>query len=302
MTIQNESGDVELENNVSNGTYAIVTPSFGGDFERCELLTESIKNCGPGWIHYIIVDKHDIPKFRTLADSKTIIMDSREILDSRLIKTPGRSGIWLSFKTPPVRGWMTQQIRKLGIHQIIDQDNFLCCDSDTVFLKRFSKGNFLVNEKLGLLDVDFRDKYVDIWTKKAEQLFGMKPHSVMPRGHVGMMIMWNRRILAQLQNVIEGHCNVNWQIAVARNATFSEYITYGVFVRSMIGYENSPHNPSDVDLVKTNWGKTLNSKQDFADFFQTLLDTQIAAMVHSKDGISVKTYREAVELHWKHNV
>ena len=297
--MQYESGDVSLENNASNGTYAIVTPSFGGDFERCELLTESVKNCGPGWDHYIIVDKHDIPKFRTLADKKTTVMDSREILDGHFIKAPGRSGMWLSLKTPPVRGWMTQQIRKLGIHQKIDQDNFLYCDSDTVFLKKFSREHFLIDRKLGLLDVCFRDKHVDIWTTKAEQLLGLKPRSVVPRGHVGMMIMWNRKIVEQLQKAIEDHCKMNWQIAVARNLTFSEYITYGVFVRSMIGYEHSPHSPSDVDLVKTNWGKSINSEQELASFFQDLLDTQIAAMVHSKDGISVKSYREAVEQNWK---
>ena len=178
----------------------------------------------------------------------------------------------------------------------------MCCDSDTVFLKKFSKENFLIGNKLGLLDVAFRDKNVEIWTQRAEQLLGLRAKSVDPRGHVGMMIMWNRKILQRLQGAIEDNCNTNWQTAIARHSTVSEYITYGVFVRSMIGYDQSPHNPSDIDLVKTNWGKSINSEHELTAFFNEFLDTQIAAMIHSKDRISVESYRKTVERHWKSSI
>lgn len=289
-----------LENDVLNEKYAIVTPSFAGDFDRCELLVESVRQCGPGWNHYIIVDRHDITKFKALSSIRTIIIDSREILDPGLKKVPGRSGIWLGLNSLPVRGWMTQQIRKLGISAIIDETNFLCCDSDTVFLKPFNENNFLIDQKLGLLDVSFCDRNVEKWTLKAEKLLGLPENSVECRGHVGMMILWNRNMLEKLHQAIEEHCQQNWQIAVARHFTFSEYITYGVFVRS-IGYENSPHAPSEVDLVKTNWGKTTHTPAEFETFFSNLLNTQIAAMVHSKDGISVDAYRALVERAWGTN-
>ena len=279
--------------------FAIITPSFGGDFERCELLVESVRNRGPGCSHYIIVDSHDIPRFRSLSSNDTVIVDSREVLDTKFKKIPGRSGVWLGLNTLPVRGWMTQQIRKLGINKIIGETDFLCCDSDTVFIKPFSKDSFLMGPKLGLLDVSFRDHNVEKWTRKAEQLLGLEDGSVEERGHVGMMILWNHAILHQLHQEIERNCGVSWQTAIARQPTFSEYITYGVFVRSVIGYENSPHAPSSIDLVKTNWGKVLKTSGEFEEYFSTLLDTQIAAMVHSKDGTSVKSYRSVVEKVWK---
>jgi len=287
------------ESDIFKDRYAIVTPSFAGDLERCELLVESVRKCSPGWNHYIIVDRHDVPKFRALSSNKTIIMDSREIMDSGLKKAPGRSGIWLSMNTLPVRGWMTQQIRKLGISTKIDETNFLCCDSDTVFLKNFNENSFLVDQKLGLLDVNFCDKNVETWTHKAEKLLGLPRNSVEYRGHVGMLILWNRNMLQRLQEAIEENCQQKWQIAIARHTTFSEYITYGVFVRSVVGYENSPHAPSTVDLVKTNWGQTTRTPAEFEAFFSSLSNTQIAAMVHSKDGISVDAYRTQVENAWR---
>ena len=76
-------------------------------------------------------------------------------------------------------------------------------------------------------------------------------------------------------------------MAVARRLTFSEYITYGTYVRAVVGYDNSPHAPSAVDLVRTSWGMSLDSETALAAFFDSLSGTQIAAMVHSKDDVPV---------------
>ena len=51
--------------------FAIITPSYPPDLERCALLVESLDRCCPGAKHYLIVDRRDISLFRRLASSRT---------------------------------------------------------------------------------------------------------------------------------------------------------------------------------------------------------------------------------------
>lgn len=270
-------------------------------FERCSLLAQSCRELSPSWPHYIIVDKNDLSLFRQLSSPNTIIIDTRELLDPWLRRLPGNSGIWWSKRAPPARGWITQQLRKLAIDRVAQEDNILCCDSDMVFLKRFDSSNFEIDRRLGLLDVGYEDGNCRQWTTRAHSLLGIQAISPVYRGHVGTLIGWRREVLKALHDRIEASTSMPWQEAISRHRTISEYITYGVFVRRILGYEASLHAPSAVDLVKQSWGLNLDSEAKLAQFFSHLGETQIAAMVHSKDRIPTRLYRRHVESCWANN-
>jgi hypothetical protein len=287
-----------LETNISPPT-AVITPSYGGDFERCEMLVESLGHCAPSLHHYVIVDSHDLTRFRHLASARTSIMDSREILDPWLHKMPGRSGYWWSLRTPPVRGWMVQQLLKLGANRVCPEEVLVCCDSDTLFVRPFGYERLLVNGKLGLLDVDYRDDDVVKWTRSARSLLGLAPESNLYRGHVGVVIVWHRSVLEQMQQRIQAVKGLPWQQPISRLRTFSEYVTYGAFVREVIGYEASPHAPSTSRLVKASWGNKLETETEISAFFSSLEPENIAVMVHSKDGVDPSSYRRNVEALWQ---
>jgi hypothetical protein len=113
------------------------------------------------------------------------------------------------------------------------------------------------------------------------------------------MICWNRETVKALQQRIETSTGMNWQVALARTLSFSEYIIYGIFVREVLGYENTDHAPSVAPLVKTSWGSDL--KTDFAidTFFADFDPKTVAVMVNSKDGIDPARYRHHLERLWK---
>ena len=283
----------------SAATMAMVTPSYGGDYERCEMLVESLGHCAPNLQHYVVVDSHDLPRFRHLASARTIVVDTREVLDPWLRKLPGRSGIWWSLRTPPVRGWIVQQLVKLGADRLCSEDVLVCCDSDTVFIRPFGYDSFVVDGKLGLLDVDYCDDSVKTWTRSARCLLGIPASPDRHRGHVGVLIAWHRSMLGEMQRRIEATAGMPWQQPIARLRTFSEYVTYGTFVREVIGYAASPHAPSTVGLVKASWGNKLDSQTKLREFFSDLQPENIAVMVHSKDGVDPLAYRQHVEALWK---
>ena len=77
------------------------------------------------------------------------------------------------------------------------------------------------------------------WTATARRLLGLPPHDGGIRNHVGNMICWNRETVKAMQRRIESRTGINWQVALARTFSFSEYMIYGIFVRELLGYNVS---------------------------------------------------------------
>ena len=73
---------------------AIVTPSYGPDFDRCRLLVESVKAFVPGGVeHVLLIDRKDVPAFRPLAGPRTRIVAVEDVLPWWVRRIPGaRSG------------------------------------------------------------------------------------------------------------------------------------------------------------------------------------------------------------------
>ena len=84
---------------------AIVTPSYGPDLARCELLAESLDRTAADVPHYLLIDRHDYPAFRHLNGGKRRLVEAEALVGSRFWRMPGRKPFWLSGHALPVRGW-----------------------------------------------------------------------------------------------------------------------------------------------------------------------------------------------------
>ena len=277
---------------------AFITPSFTPDLERCEILVESVRRFAPDVPHYLILDRYDLPNFRHLRGANTILVPAEEVMHKGYHRLPGRKGVWLSLRTPPVRGWIAQQLKKLDAPQFASEETLVCIDSDVAFVRPFDPSHLQEGQKLGLLDVDYALDMVPRWTNVAEKLLGLDHGSVPLRGHVGHLITWSRKTLLELQAKVEATTGLPWQVAIGRCVTFSEYILYGVFVRSLLGYENTDHVPSDRPLVRQPWSHDLASEAGIRSYIADTDPGNIAVMIHSKFGISAKDLRPHFETVW----
>jgi Family of unknown function (DUF6492) len=120
---------------------AFVAPSCPPDPERCELLAESLDRFGLSYKHYIIVDRADIAAFADLASARTILIDSRST------RIPWKGGVWLNWRTLPMRGWISQQIKKLAATKVTTEDILIMTDSDATFAKPVSAECFMIDGK-----------------------------------------------------------------------------------------------------------------------------------------------------------
>jgi Family of unknown function (DUF6492) len=273
---------------------AFVTPSYGPDFERCALLVESLDRFAPAHRHYLIVDAPDLPRFRALASNRTMIVDSREVMDARFTRLPLRGGMWCNWRTLPMRGWISQQIRKLAAPRIADEATLVMIDSDTAFVRPFLPEHVREDGKLGLLDVDYCAGMVPKWTAVAESLLGLKSPAPL-RGHVGHLIAWDRAHVLGLQERIEAATGLPWQVAIGRKPTFSEYVLYGVYVRQVLGYAASHHAPTVRPLIKQPWEYDMRNEAGRAAYFSEIAPENIAVMIHSKDGIATSDVRRYLD-------
>jgi Family of unknown function (DUF6492) len=278
---------------------AFVTPTYRPDLGRCELLVQSVRQFAPQISHYLIVDHRDIAAFRHLAGPRTILVPSEEIMDKSYRRLIGPAGIWFSLRAPPVRGWIAQQLMKLGSPQVLCEEVLVCIDSDVTFVRPFDRSHVQEQGKLGLLDVNYTGGMVPRWTAIAEDLLGLQTGSVPLRGHVGNLIVWSRDTLLRLHSHVEQATGLPWQIAVGRRISFSEYVLYGVFVREVLGYANSAHAPTDRPLVRQPWDHDLTSEAGLNAYINAIDPGNIAVMIHSKDGISADQQRQHYHQAWK---
>jgi hypothetical protein len=279
-------------------SFAIVTPTFLPDLARCELLAESLDRSAPAVPHYLIVDRRDRPAFIHLEGGRRRLIESEALIGNWMWRMPGRKGAWLSLKAPPVRGWIIQQILKIGVIEAIPERTLVFCDSDTAFFRHFDRDYLLVNGKIGLNDVPFVNDNVRRWTAAARRLLGLPWHDGGYRNHVGNMICWNRETVTAMQRRIETSTGMDWRVALARTLSFSEYIIYGVFVREVLGYDLVDHAPSTIPRVKGTWGGALTSDSAIDAFFDDFDPQTVAVMIHSKDGIDPARYRPHLERLW----
>jgi hypothetical protein len=273
---------------------AFVTPSYPPDLARCELLVESLDRFGPTFKHYIIIDRADMPAFAHLASARTILIEAESVIDSRFIRIPWKGSSWYNWRALPMRGWISQQVYKLAAVKVVPEDILVMTDSDTTFVRPFTVDNFLVDGKTGLLDVDYCAGMVPMWTRVATKLLGL-PAEPPLRGHVGNLIAWRREHILGLHSHIERVTGLPWQIAIARQRTFSEYILYGCYLRDVIGYGASHHAPSTRALVKQPWDHDLSTQAGLKNYFDAIEPDNIAVMIHSKDGLPVSAARPYFE-------
>jgi hypothetical protein len=284
---------------MDSNSFAIVTPSFLPDIERCAFLAESIDRNAIDMMHYLIIDRRDVQHFRFLESARRKILISEDLIGRWLTRLPGRRGWWVSLRTPPVRGWILQQLLKISVATEVTETTLIFCDSDTAFVRPFSGANLMIDGRIGLLDVAFQNRDIVRWARISRKILGLPMENASgDRGHVGNMICWDRATAIAMREHIARVHRLPWQIVLARCPTFSEYMLYGTFVREFLGYDATNHAPSDRPLVKANWGQPICDGPSASQFVSAIAPEAVAIMIHSKDGSNLHHVRDAVRQRW----
>jgi hypothetical protein len=275
--------------------YAIITPSYALDFERCRLLVESVRALvAPDVTHYLIVDRRDEALFRSLRGPRTQIVVKQSILPWWLHQVPASSRWWLSLKGIPVRGWIVQQLVKLSVDAVTQADVCVFMDSDTLLIKPFDPR---LSERAGTVPL-FReilpaeDPHNTRWHAAASRLLGL-PVDPSPRaGHVTQAVTWLRSNVIGLHRQIERTTGRGWAESLCALPTLSEYVLYGVFCERMLR-ERSGHHLDGTITTLNYWDVARLEERDLAALRARLRPEHVGVMISAKSSTDVAAIRRA---------
>lgn len=280
-------------------TACFITPSYAPDFERCRLLCESIaKFVSPPIPHYIIVDKKDFNLFSQLQNSYTHILTKESILPWWIWRIPFLKNSWFSLKTPPIRGWLVQQLIKIGIAHHVKEDILIFVDSDVAFIRSFQVESIIQRDQVRMFS-DPESIFDDMethrkWYDTAAQLVGTEPMPFPGTDYIVQLAMWRRENVLKLCDHIEKISGKSWIETLGSVWNLSEYVLYGIFVESILK-EESGHYYDPQDLCHPYWGEESLSEAELQEFFSKILPHHVAIMISAKAGMSVKQYQKLIQ-------
>ncbi|RDJ26803.1 hypothetical protein DWF00_01080 [Bosea caraganae] len=291
-------------------SYAIATPSYAGDYERCRLLCASIDRFVSGHgAHYLLVEDRDLALFKPLAGPKRRVIAEAELLPSWLKSWPdpltlGRRRVWtglgaLSRGVPPLRGWHAQQLRKLTLPLKMAEDVVLFADSDMIFLRPFDLGSLEANGAIRLYrkPANIKQGMADhvAWCEGASRLLGLPAPGLPSDDYINNLVSWRRDNVAAMMALIEKTTGRDWVSAVAGQRQFSEYMIYGYYVDRVRGLDQAGHWPDALELCKVYWGGDAEGIASLRTFEDVLGPGQVAVGVQSFIGQPVEQLRALFE-------
>ncbi|SMF30899.1 DUF6492 family protein [Pseudobacteriovorax antillogorgiicola] len=279
-------------------SFAIITPSYHVDAERCALLVDSFrKYITENAKHYIIVPKKDRALFEPMAGGRVEILFQDDLMPGWLLPLFFTSKWWLSLKTLPVRGWIRQQIVKLSAAIACDADYMLFMDSDCFFTRPFDPESLLDQE--GRIPL-FRETIEEIpkyrkWYECGAKILGINETIKVNLNYVGPFIFWTRADLLALLERLEQISGKSWQEVVCRQIDFSEYTVYGMFIE-YIRRENSQHYHDNTIRTINYWPETPASFEDLLKLQGTISPEHFGAMISSKSNTPVESIVKAFNI------
>jgi hypothetical protein len=278
---------------------AVITPSFGPDFELCVDLNKSVLRNSPDTIHHhIIVPKSDLNLFGQLAGPRTHIRCEADFLPRSFVRLPFSAfTINLSRPLPPVRGWILQQVIKLAAAAASNDDVVVLVDSDVEFIRPFDAKTFVQDGVVRLYrmpgEIDARLPRHVIWHHVARKLLGLPQAQPPFADYISSLLAWDPNIVRRMLAHIAATTGRPWAYAIGSQLDFSEWTLYGVFVDEAMG---PPANSfaSDDPLCLAHWGTVALTHESAAEFMRRLRPTDIAAMISAKSLTPLDVKRAAL--------
>jgi len=279
---------------------AIITPSFGPDFELCAALHRSVLAHSPASVrHHIIVPRADLPLFGQLRGDRAVIHDEADFLPRSIRSLPGtKYSVNLRRPFPPLRGWILQQVIKLAAAARSEADVVVLVDSDIEFVRPFSAGTFQRDGATRFYrkpaEIDERLPRHLIWHRVARSLLGL-PQSPPPYpDYVSSLLAWNPAVVRELLARVESVTGRRWADVVGAQLHFSEWTLYGVFVDEMLGGAAAETFAATDTLCHAYWEETPLDEESMRRFLGEIQPTDVAVMISAKSRTPLPLRRAAL--------
>mgnify|MGYP000103121178 CR=1 FL=1 len=271
-----------------------VTPTWRGDYARFQLLRASMEAVGLGAVpHLAVVQTEDLDRFRGGAAGVTY-RSTAEVLPPEveqrrvrfLQRAPGRRSQTVLrslykrfgwFSDANYYGWHTQQLVKLGLARQLPNRVLITLDSDVIFTRPVPAsvyardGKVVLYERTQVLQRKLRRPG---WYETACQLLD-RPWSAAAgtsfQNYVTHPFVFDAGMLRRLLDHLERRYATDWWRALLAQplGSWSEFMTYGVFVQQLQGGDGVFVEPGDQAC---RWLETAADRARARDFIREAFD------------------------------
>ncbi len=254
------------------------------------------------WHHYVVVDRPHYPLFKHLQGPRRSILLTDDVMPAKMrllfhIPFVGGRSLWWSSKTGLSLGWHIQQMVKIGIASVINEDGLIYCDSDVFFVKPFDTASLFQNGRFRLYRAYERQNLERIanpeFFNTGLDLLGLPKH-VEYFAYIDNIITWRRQTVLEMCDYLASRHGGQWYNAFRNRIQISEYTLYGLFLEE-VQKDEAFHAPTSVGLCRTQWNKQQHLDVDVETFCGGLEAHQVAVGFQSFMGISVPLLEQQFE-------
>jgi Family of unknown function (DUF6492) len=298
------NGARRLSVDLNNNNWAVITPSYRGDFERCRLLCRSMDAFVTGpWHHYIIVETVDLELFRPLAGPRRTILEMEALLPSsfhHLARIPiiNNRSLWFSWGTRFMAGWHVQQLIKMEMSFQLQEQGLLYCDSDVFFVKPFDISNLCKDKRYRYFST--ADRYEEKiipnpkYTTVSARLLGIKENPFPSPTYVDNLVTWHSPTVRDMCKHIARVTGRDWRVSLGREIFLSEYSLYGLYIDHVLK-DRSHLKLEHHRLCKTVWHRGAMDDAALETFCSELESSIVALGVQSFAGVAVERLEKQLQ-------
>lgn len=289
---------------MSDSKIAILTPSFHGDLHHCRLLVESLARfLKDDYIHYIVVDRTDVPLFRPLQSACTEIVAKEDILPKWIspwrVPLPRKGRVCRpSLKSWPIRGWIYQQMAKVQMCHDIEQDMVIMSDSDVFLVRDLRVADLVKDDGLAPLyrlpDQNDLSRVDHVkWHLTSNRVLGLPEPTFPAPNYISPFNIWRPANVRAMRKKIEDTCGMDWITVIARNWDFCEPIVYGTFVEDA-GAEACGHRFTTENLCHSHWDLVPLTTESLSQFMSEMPEHCYSVNIQSKSHTPQSVYQHLV--------
>lgn len=261
-------------------SFAIFTKTYVGDRERFTRLCQSIDQHMPEVMHYVLVDHSDHALFAHFESARRKVIDCKTILPQFTeINLPGRR-VWWKFPALLVRGWIYQQLIKIGFSATLEEDAVVIADSDVTFRRALTADDVFCGDRVKFYRAPDRadGPQFEQWHRIAQRCLGVPETGypgydyIIPAISISPVVM--RAMIARIEEIT----GKDWAIALASHFRFSEYVLYGNFCDTVEGPHQQLIKAASDGFCHCSWDYDLDDPNGL-DEFVTAYDARHACLV-----------------------
>jgi len=282
-------------------SFAIITPSYYPDFQRCQLLCRSVERfLQPPFHHYIAVERRDFQLFSQLKNDFTDIVLVEDLLPSWIFRIPKLSQAWFSLKTLPIRNWIMQQITKIALARQVDETVLVFLDSDEMFIRSFDLHSLIKDSLVRFYAEPFgnpigMDTPHQLWHQSASKLLGLEATPMPAPDYIADIITWKQENVISMCDFIEYSTGKDWLKVLSQTWNFSEYTLYGTYVDRVLKGK-SGHYSDSVKILNSYYNPASMSEMELIDFVKSTRPEHVAIMISAKAKMAVERYASLLKL------